>query len=284
MSRVFVLCTVGAMSQLLYTGSANANSLAAHWKFDADGSDALGKHNGNLSGDAFTSSGGSGIAGECLVLDGDGDYWILDEPTADFNLSTFSVSLWFRGSLNQRYIYSLLDLHHGCCHGPAPHGWTFQGEMSANNLRFVGYRPGGWFAVVRYDANSLLNDGWHHLVASYAGFNELSLYVDGQLIDTLALVGVPPPTYDGAAALTIGRLGSAAEEGLPPNDRDFLGRIDDVQIYNHALGASEVSYLYNNPGTTLAAIPTVSGWAMVAMAALMLAAGAVVVSRRRAAG
>jgi len=282
MSRVLVVCTVGAMSQLLCTGSASANSLVAHWTFDADGSDALGKHNGNLSGDAFISSGGSGIAGECLVLDGDGDYWMLDQPTTDFNLSSFTVSLWFRGSLNQRDMYQLIDLHHGCCHGPGPHGWVAGGQVSTSVLVFGAYGPGGWFGLPRPDANSLLDDNWHHLVASYAGSDQFSLYIDAGLIGSLA--GVPPPTYDGAAPLIIGRLGCAAQEGYPPNARDFFGRIDDVQIYNHALGASEVSYLYNNPGTTLAAIPAVSEWGMVAMAALMLAAGAVVVLRRRAVG
>jgi len=83
--------------------------------------------------------------------------------------------------------------------------------------------------------------------------------------------------------LSIGRWGAAEAQGEPANARDYLGRIDDVQIYDGALDAEQVQFLFQNPGETARCVPTVSAWGMMAMAVLVLLAGGAVIARRRAA-
>jgi hypothetical protein len=133
-----------------------------------------------------------------------------------------------------------------------------------------------------FGANALLDSGaFHHFVATFQPGGNAVLYVDGQPQGTVSLPS-PFAYIDASPPLSIGRWGAAADQGELPDARDYLGRIDDVQIYNHALGASEVSYLYNNPGSTLASIPAVSEWGMIVMTGLLAAEGGSILHKRRA--
>jgi len=82
-------------------------------------------------------------------------------------------------------------------------------------------------------AQDLLDTGWHHLVYAYDGAVQ-RLYVDGVVAGT---VDEAPPT----APVTSAHLGTYD----PVDDRTELwsGLIDDVRIYDHALGPAEIAWL-----------------------------------------
>lgn len=102
-----------------------------------------------------------------------------------------------------------------------------------------------------YSANSSINaanlnattgNGWHFLVGvcDEADSNVL-IYVDGALAGQ---VDIPPGSgifSSSSAPLTIGARATSATSG---NNHQFIGRIDDVAIYNYALSASQVRQLY----------------------------------------
>ena len=244
----------------------------AHWTFDTNANDTTGMHHATLQGDAFISSDGDAPAGQALVLDGDGDYAVVNAPAAaDFRLTTGTISLWYKGPLKQRPGYALIDLHHGSAHGPFYHGWVIQG--STYNMGLVGYAAGKVNqGIVIQDPDDLLNNQWQHVVAAFdSAAGEISMWY-GQLSSPLVYVGtniytdfVYPPTIEG---LFMGRHGAALENGAPAaNDRDFLGRIDDVQIYDWALSAEHAEFLHNNPG---AVVPEPGTIALFAIGALSL--------------
>jgi len=77
---------------------------------------------------------------------------------------------------------------------------------------------------------------WMHLVTIYDIGNNVSLYKNGEFVDSDALPNKTPQTND--VYLGIGReLGTS---------RYFNGHIDSVRIYNRALSAEEIKALYRN--------------------------------------
>ncbi len=89
-----------------------------------------------------------------------------------------------------------------------------------------------------------VNDGaWHHLVMIVnVSSATLSLYVDGVLANTQVMATSGLPVFKN---FEIGRLGRNA-----PVD-PFDGFVDDVQVYDEALSASQVEYLHTHPGVSL---------------------------------
>jgi hypothetical protein len=122
------------------------------------------------------------------------------------------------------------------------------------------------------------NNNWHHLVATRnASTGQLQLFMDGVLAalsptnnDPQVSPNVPPTGPEmGGIKLSLG----AFREGS--GNKFYTGLMDDFQAYNTVLTASEIQYLYNNPGQTLASIPEPS------TVLLGLVGGAVLLGLRR---
>ena len=223
----------------------------AHWTFDTNANDTTGMHHATLQGDAFISSDGDAPADQALVLDGVDDSAVVGvPPAADFRLTTGTISLWYKGPTEQvGDLYDLIDLHHGT-DGPFAHGWAIQGITGpSSHIGLAGFASGDVVqGVAIQNADDLLNNQWQHLVGAFdSAAGEITLW-HGHLSSPLVQMGtnpysdfVYPPTIEG---LFIGRSGV-----LP--DRDFLGRIDDVQIYDWALSAEHAEFLHGNPGAVV---------------------------------
>ena len=84
------------------------------------------------------------------------------------------------------------------------------------------------------DVTSPWDNRWHHLAGTYDG-SKLNLYIDGVARASVAATGNIADSS--ARSLNIGRF---SEGGFL-----FKGVIDDVQIYNRALSATEIQQLYN---------------------------------------
>jgi len=89
---------------------------------------------------------------------------------------------------------------------------------------------------------ALSTDVWHHVAGVYDGSHS-RIYVDGVLDVENAVSGTIPVT---SQSLNIGRQ---AENGRWP----FLGKMDEVRIYDRALSADEVRVLYDGDGTNAGA-------------------------------
>ena len=78
---------------------------------------------------------------------------------------------------------------------------------------------------------------WHLITGTYDGA-KMTLYVDGVVVATAAKTGAIAVTSD---PLFIG----AKKAGDTTSGNNFLGKIDDVRVYNKALTAGEVAALLN---------------------------------------
>jgi hypothetical protein len=76
--------------------------------------------------------------------------------------------------------------------------------------------------------SALTLNGWSHLAATYDG-SSLRLYVNGVLVQTLAVAGAMP------ASTGVLHMGGNAVWNEP-----YAGLLDDVRIYNRALSGTEL--------------------------------------------
>jgi len=216
--------------------SAPAGQLVGHWKFDetsgstAEDSSGNGNNGTLVNGPVWTGNG-------ALSFDGMDDYvefpdsntlkfdknlsisvWIYLNDYADFLPNNFpKIVIKPYTSFEDPWELFCIDLGH---YGTYPRFIVTEGV------------PGGNHGVAN-DINFTLSlHKWYHIVGIYDGQN-ISLYVDGNLIDTQPLnISIGNNTMP----LSIGgRLGRNTFDGL----------IDEVQIYNRALTICEIMYLYN---------------------------------------
>lgn len=84
------------------------------------------------------------------------------------------------------------------------------------------------------------------------GANSAILYIDGKKCDSGKIAhpytdvgtGTDPSTWRIAAGMDIPSTSSAQQYAVNP----FKGKIDDVRVYDRALGQPAVTWLFNNTG------------------------------------
>ncbi|MDB2428945.1 LamG domain-containing protein [Akkermansiaceae bacterium] len=90
-----------------------------------------------------------------------------------------------------------------------------------------------------------VNDGnWHHVVAVYNSETSRDIYLDGAL-STSNTTSVPFLVPTGFSIGALDRSNSSVVD-------EFAGDIDDVQLYDNAVSAADVTFLFNNAGTAIA--------------------------------
>jgi hypothetical protein len=177
----------------------------------------------NTSGSAW----GNGLTGKyngSLNFDGTDDYINIPGPATNLQITgAITISSWIK-TTKADYQVIIDDL------GGSPYtSWT-QWLMPAGTVGW--YDNGTWKA-----SNKVVNDGsWHHVVTVVDSSNTLRFYIDGVLdVNSYPNVSARTATTDAKA---IGRRADA-------NTYMFSGQIDDVQVYNYALSASQITKLYN---------------------------------------
>jgi hypothetical protein len=119
-------------------------------------------------------------------------------------------------------------------------------EQPPSNLLYVLYAngdsnvPNGWLWLGSEQGilgtSTLPLNTWSHLALTYDGAT-LRFYVNGQLVQSRAQTGSLP--------VTTGVLSIGANSIWP--DETFLGRIDEIRIYNKALTQQEIQTDLNTP-------------------------------------
>lgn len=90
-------------------------------------------------------------------------------------------------------------------------------------------------------ATPLTQGSWHHVAITWDG-TTVRHYLDGVQVDSRAVAGKLKTAF-GVTGLTIG-CGNAQGDGSSPGGYPFIGTIDEVALYQRALGLDEITAYY----------------------------------------
>lgn len=155
------------------------------------------------------------------------------------NLSSFSVSLWYQALDTLRDGADYEGLIH---RDSSSYKWDIQGQWSMGlydcRKPVFGRREfdPAWDTTYNWtytceEQINLLTGEWKHLVGTFNNANStISIYTNGQLIDSKGPLSSSEFAYDNIGDLFIGK--------------NYTGKIDDVIIFNKSLNLKEVQSLY----------------------------------------
>jgi hypothetical protein len=176
-----------------------------------------------------TSYHGLSGGGNAMSFDGKDDFVEMTDSTS-LRPTSISVSAWINlssPSTNQTIVTKT--------YSDTRHSYdlrTYNGNIEFQILQ----ADGNTESVAQKTAPSF--GSWYHVVGTYDG-TTVRIYVDG-------VAGTPTSiTTTIPYAARTAQIGASYYNGLVAL---FKGTIDDVRIYNRALTAEEVRYLYNNNG------------------------------------
>jgi hypothetical protein len=209
--------------------------LVARYTFDdGDATDSAGANDGTGVGPVSYPA---GLIGQAASLGGSGAY--IELPAQE--LGDFTVSAWFKQSASTGSWARVWDF--GASGGA---GGDF--FLAANHGRLYGqlglgiHSSGG--ANVQDVSSGFYagNDTWYHVVVSYdQGGGGTALYVNGSLAGSGSYAAESFDTFSNQRWF-LGHSNWA--------DPDFAGLIDEVRIYDRALGGDAVASLYAEGAST----------------------------------
>jgi len=230
--------------RLYESGETYRRSMVAQWTFDRSDNEMIldssgnGSH-GKLIGDAHLVE-DSERPGNVLCLDGEGD-WVDCGNNIRLNIpSEVTIACWIK-------VFKFNKKHQTII-SKGNQAWRLARARNTDCLAFAcsGLKvPDNKYGAVYGKAN--INNGrWHHVAGVYDGV-KISLYVDGKLDASSEASG---NINVNSCRVLIGENGDTI--GGISQARAFNGLIDDVRVYDYALGRSEVKALYAGQETDAA--------------------------------
>jgi hypothetical protein len=224
--------TTGYMAAIL------ADAPEAYWRLDdtdATLRDTMGRHYGTYQGSVSQGTTPGALTGDpspCVTFGGAANYATVPAST-NFNgtyiSGDFSMECWCSlppGTKDLKAPYYTRG-------GGTDTGVGFFSFDTGCQVQYWRNPPSTWGAI--YQANSLRDGNWHHLVATYnKAANTMKFYLDGFLVgaDTAAnFVLLTTPNIP----ITIGAFASY----------DWPGTVDEVAWYNQTLSSDRVVAHYN---------------------------------------
>jgi hypothetical protein len=211
------------------------NGLVAYYPFDGNANDQTGNGNNGTNNGAILTTDRFGNPNSAYQFDGSSSFIDFGSPSDLAFTSNFTVTAWCNfsgGSQNPRVV---------CFGSDSGYELLTAGTGTTRNFQFV---CGGVTINTTLNCNQ---DTWYSICAvvqAGTGF----IYINGSLAGAGS---ADSPSYP-----TDLEIGTKSENGT-----DFWGgSIDDVRIYNRALSANEVAYLYSlESQSTLRPPQTLSG-------------------------
>ena len=215
------------------TLSPFVRGLIGYWKFDegsgtsASDSSGAGNTANFVIGTPSWLSGTDCSLGGCIYFAGDSDMKV--NANALFNLypGARTISAWINRTGGG--IGLAIEQLYG--------GGVVGNFMIAPNYKVASYRDGPVEVSVAVGGATV--DIWYHLVViqnkETGGRGYLKSYINGVLAGSVENISF---SSGGGGDLWFGARGSQG-------DSFFVGRLDDIRIYNRALSAAEISAIYN---------------------------------------
>ena len=226
--------------------------LVSWWPGNGNANDIADSNNGTLqNGATFVP----GQVSQAFSFDGVDDFVrVANSPALE--PSTITVDAWVKSTAPGTFRYILSKGASGCL---ASSYALYTGD--SGGLFFYVFN-GIDFPTLSPDAGIGIWDGnWHHVAGTFDG-STVRLYVDGSEVGTgttpvpsISIAYGLSPTND----LFLGRF-----NGTCPPELSFLsfrGDVDEVEIYNRALSATEIRAIFNagSAGKCINCVPAPSG-------------------------
>jgi hypothetical protein len=239
------LLAFSCVAVLILAAAAPAHAgLLAHWTFDESSGTTAADSSGNgLT--AMTTSATTWVSGISGNAANNPKFTLADSSSlalADGN-TPFTISLWAKATINDDFAV-LAGFE-----GTGSDGDRYSIKVSGGAIQAT---PGG--ATASGQIATLSNGNWIHIVAvNDPAAGASYMYVNG--------------TQSGAAGSVINLSSTTSEWTMGTywnsGGYDYTGALDDVQVYDQALSASDVAFLHNNPGSPLSAVssPPFENWA-----------------------
>ncbi len=138
-------------------------------------------------------------------------------------------------------------------------------NSAGDSLNWAVIGPGSNVNLVSTNTLNTLSNSrvdWVHVVGVYDPSGFAGLYINGTL--DVSTTNVPTSIQSRTTPFQIGH--NASDSG----GNALNAAVDDIQIYDQVLSASDVTLLFNNPGKSLDSIPEPSVAALFALAGLAL--------------
>lgn len=200
----------------------------AHWRFNetsgvtADNVEGTAAYDGTYTGGVTLNQAGHAASVIAASFDGVNDY-VTVPFSAALNPPEFSFECWLNPSATG-YMPIANSLN-------GTTGWAL--STTAGYLSLHIYTVAGLFIVE--SAKVIASSTWAHIVAVVSP-STVSLYVNGELVGTRTLSAAYTPVAS-TGALRIGYESYASVY--------LSGKVDNVALFNYALTASDVSYLFD---------------------------------------
>ncbi len=211
-----------------------SNGLVGWWPFNNNANDESGNgNNGTVTGPTLTND-RFGNAGRAYNFNGTSDYISVPNIASSGNAAR-SICSWVKSTSNiQNCIvstgnYNVTSIRFNLVMGYGPGAQTQPGKVGVMGFNNDFYPNTG---------QSVNNNKWHLVCATYNGAGSVKTYVDGILDNSGS------KTYNTSGQLNYFGKSSDINNG-GGNQCFFNGLIDDIGIWNRALTDQEISDLYN---------------------------------------
>jgi hypothetical protein len=245
------------------SGQVQSSHLVAYWSFD-------GTEKEKFSGIAPTTSANAtymdkGVKGKALSLDTGFLYYAKQIPALGDSLKTFTILMWVQIENNGKYTTQIFQLARpGEATGdinfvletnayPASntdtlivHPTYFDGKGTQDNLNAV-WNPDG---PNTFRSPKIGSGVWTQVGVTYdSAANNIQVWGDGMRIGTLSYQHRGNNHYNPTVPNEViigGWYNNIPGSGFAPagNRKAMTGSIDEIRVYNTALGAADIQALY----------------------------------------
>jgi hypothetical protein len=214
-------------------GTAELGGLIGYWKLDETSGRAVADSSGHgndgevLNGQPQWVS--DGKRGGALLFDGKGEFVQIANESKFDCVAEVTVAAWIKVNSFDKEWQAIVT--------KGDSAWRIQRNQSTNNIEFAcsGLKiPSGSPYGGLYGEKNVNDGKWHHVAGVYDG-EKMIIYVDGGQ-DVSQPASGPIGTND--QPVEIG-------ENAAMNGRFWNGLIDDVRVYNCAIGRADIEALYN---------------------------------------
>lgn len=239
----------------------NNGKPVGHWKMDECQGTTINDSSGNKNHGTLTvgATGDQTTAGTCstpsdgsgawyngkvgkynysMSFDGLNDYVnVVDNDILDARSHDITVAAWFNAdSLTTGRHTIAAKVTGNPTNGPSMgDGWIIHVHNN-NILRFTVTDGANNFRFAQFDITGYT--GWHHVVATWSNSGNIAkLYLNGVLKATNTTSSGSLSDLDNTNSLTVGMFNTASWP--------YLGKIDDVRIYNYALTSTQIKNVMN---------------------------------------